>query len=198
MSRVLRSRVLRFRAGRFRAGRSLKADESAASPSEGLRRRVLRTVRSEAPPHDDTLTRQRHRLIASAVAVAALATATAAIAVGQGLLSPSPPGAVQGARPSRAPLASLLVSARRAELVVSHMPEPPIGEVYELWLIRGGGVPPRPTDALFTVTSRGNGAIAVPGGVRGVREVMVTSEPLGGSSSPTSAAVLRLRVGHGH
>ncbi len=44
--------------------------------------------------------------------------------------------------------------------------------------------PPQPTDALFTVTRAGAGSVEVPGSLRGVREVMVTSEPLGGSSAP--------------
>jgi hypothetical protein len=90
-------------------------------------------------------------------------------------------------------LASLHDGSGHAELIVSGMPEPPIGEVYEVWLDREGALP-RATDALFTVTSAGNGAVEVPGSLRGVREVMVTSEPLGGSSSPTSPAVLRVRV----
>jgi hypothetical protein len=93
--------------------------------------------------------------------------------------------------------ASLRRIGTSAELVVSGMPEPPIGEVYEVWLNHASGRP-RPTDALFTVTSTGDGTVEVPGTLHGVREVMVTSEPLGGSSSPTSAAVLRLRVGRGH
>ena len=49
---------------------------------------------------------------------------------------------------------------------------------------------PRPTDALFSVTSRGSGSVNVPGSLRGVTEVMVTSEPLGGSSSPTGPPLL--------
>lgn len=77
------------------------------------------------------------------------------------------------------------------------MPEPPVGEVYEVWLNRPSA-PPRPTDALFTVTSEGNAAVEVPGSLRGVREITVTSEPLGGSSSPTSAPVLRLPVTQRH
>ena len=85
----------------------------------------------------------------------------------------------------------------RAELIVSGMPEPPVGEVYEVWLNRPSA-PPRPTDALFTVTSEGNAAVEVPGSLRGVREITVTSEPLGGSSSPTSAPVLRLPVTQRH
>jgi hypothetical protein len=99
------------------------------------------------------------------------------------------------ANPGRATHASLRMVGAHAELVVSGMPEPPIGEVYELWLERPGA-PPQPTDALFMVTTAGNGTVEIPADLRGVREVMVTSEPLGGSLSPTSAAVLRLALPH--
>jgi hypothetical protein len=81
----------------------------------------------------------------------------------------------------------------RAELHVSRMPEPPAGKVYEVWVNRPGAAP-RSTDALFTVTSVGDGTIEVPGGLRGVSSVMVTREPRGGSSTPTSAAVLSVAV----
>lgn len=89
--------------------------------------------------------------------------------------------------------ASLQQIGSHAELIVSGMPEPPVGEVYEVWLDRASGAP-QPTDALFTVTRSGDGSVDVPGPLRGVRSVSVTSEPLGGSSSPTSAPVLHLRV----
>jgi Anti-sigma-K factor rskA len=93
--------------------------------------------------------------------------------------------------------ASLHLFDTGGELIVWGMPEPPIGEVYEVWLNHASG-PPQPTDALFTVTSAGEGTVEVPGPLLGVHEVLVTSEPLGGSSAPTSAAVLRLRVGQAH
>jgi hypothetical protein len=90
--------------------------------------------------------------------------------------------------------ASLREVGDRAELLVTGMPEPPVGEVYELWVLRPGSSP-QPTDALFTVTKAGAGTVDVPGGIRhGIREVMVTSEPLGGSRSPTSPPVLRVKV----
>jgi hypothetical protein len=90
--------------------------------------------------------------------------------------------------------ASLREFGSRAELLVSGMPEPPIGEIYEVWLLRPGATP-KATDALFTVTREGSGTVDVPGGVsQGVGEVMVTSEPLGGSARPTSPPVLRLKV----
>jgi hypothetical protein len=65
--------------------------------------------------------------------------------------------------------------------------------VYELWINRGGAA--QRTDALFTVTSRGAATVGVPGSVSGVKEVMVTSEPLGGSSVPTSAPVIVAHLG---
>ena len=73
------------------------------------------------------------------------------------------------------------------------MSEPPFGEIYELWLDRPGS-PPQPTDALFTVTGAGSADVQIPDSLRGVRSVLVTAEPLGGSSSPTSAPVLRVAI----
>jgi anti-sigma-K factor RskA len=92
--------------------------------------------------------------------------------------------------------ASLRRVGADAELQVSGMPQPPPGEVYEVWL-ESGAARPRATDALFGVTSSGSAAVDVPGSLRGVREVMVSAEPLGGSASPTSAAVLRVKLAHG-
>jgi Anti-sigma-K factor rskA len=164
---------------------------------------VLGTVRNEVASDDnevapgDSLRARGPRLRSLAVlAATAAVAAVVATAVSQ---SPSAQRLARGAM--RAPAAqtaraSLRYTAGRAELVVSGMPEPPIGEVYELWLNRPGSSP-RPTDALFMVTSAGSGSVEVPGSLRGVREVMVTSEPLGGSSSPTSLAVLHVRVAPG-
>jgi Anti-sigma-K factor rskA len=160
----------------------------------GLRRRVLGAVRGEVEPGSET--RGRDPTLPIAAVIAATATIAAAVAVafaaGQGSSAPGRP-ASHAAAGARAPHASLQRSGGRAELVISGMPEPPIGEVYELWLNRPGA-PPQPTDALFMVTGSGDGWVQVPASLHGVREVMVTSEPLGGSSSPTSLAVLRVRV----
>jgi hypothetical protein len=49
---------------------------------------------------------------------------------------------------------------------------------------------PKPTDALFNVTSAGRATVGIPGGVRGVRDVLVTSEPAGGSPAPTRNPVV--------
>jgi hypothetical protein len=76
------------------------------------------------------------------------------------------------------------------ELVVEGMPAPPRGRIYEVWLLKQGAQAPAPTDALFSVTNHGEGAVDVPGGVAGVSKVLVTAEPLGGSPKPTRNPVI--------
>ena len=74
------------------------------------------------------------------------------------------------------------------------MPQTPPGRVYEVWVKREGA--PQPTDALFTVTSAGSAdGRASPASVAGVTQVLVTSEPLGGSRMPTSAPVIVAHLG---
>jgi anti-sigma-K factor RskA len=75
------------------------------------------------------------------------------------------------------------------QLQVTGMPAPALGRIYEVWLKRGSQ-PPEPTDALFSVTSQGNGTVGVPGDLRGVSTVMVTEEPAGGSLEPTHSPVI--------
>ncbi len=84
--------------------------------------------------------------------------------------------------------ASVLLSGGHAQLTLANMPQSAPGRVYEVWIERGGA--PSPTDTLFTISSRGSATIGVPGSIAGVKEVLVTSEPLGGSSVPTTAPVV--------
>ncbi|HEX4110538.1 MAG TPA: anti-sigma factor [Solirubrobacteraceae bacterium] len=89
--------------------------------------------------------------------------------------------------------AVLRESGGRAELDVADMPAPPQGKVYEVWLVRARRAP-APTKSLFTVTSTGTGSAAVPDDLSGVREVLVTPEPAGGSLRPTHAPVISVTV----
>ncbi len=84
--------------------------------------------------------------------------------------------------------ASVLLNGGHAQLTLANMPQSTPGHVYEVWIERGGA--PAPTDTLFTISSRGSATIGVPGSVAGVKEVLVTSEPLGGSAVPTTAPVV--------
>src|SRR5262249_8836208 len=170
--------------------------------SEELRQRVLEVVRSEAEllraagheadePRRRTSRWRRPRGPAIAwVAVAASAAAVLAIALTAGSSQRTRVTSAQVTIPHAH--ASLRRAGGHSELVVAGMPQPPRGKIYEVWLSRGTA--PQPTDALFGVTSRGGGSVAVPGTLHGVKEVLVTSEPLGGSSHPTSTPVIRVTV----
>ena len=84
--------------------------------------------------------------------------------------------------------AALHLSDGHAVLHVNGMPQAAPSSVYEVWVQRGGA--PQPTDALFTVSRSGQADVDVPGAIAGVRRVLVTSEPLGGTSVPTTRPVI--------
>jgi hypothetical protein len=86
--------------------------------------------------------------------------------------------------------ARLVVQGSRARLQMTGMPIPPDGKVYEVWILRHATKRPLPTDALFTVSSRGAGEVAVPKAVHDGDSVLVTAEPSGGSDAPTSPPVI--------
>jgi anti-sigma-K factor RskA len=130
-------------------------------------------------------------VLASGALAAAVAVIVIAIASGGG--SGSVGRVIRAEVIPRGAMASLHVSDGRAQLQVSGMPQTPPQRVYEVWVRRSGG--PQPTDALFTVTSHGDATVGVPGSVSGVKVVMVTSEPLGGSKVPTTSPVIVARLG---
>jgi hypothetical protein len=61
-----------------------------------------------------------------------------------------------------------------------------------VWTRRGGTL--RPSGALFAVGSDGSGVAAIPGGVKGVDEVLVTRERAGGATRPSEPPIIRVRV----
>jgi hypothetical protein len=85
--------------------------------------------------------------------------------------------------------ASLEVDGDRARIVGERLPPPPAGHVYQVWLDRGGRSP-EPTSALFSTRRDGSASVDVPGTLDGVRAVMVTDEPNGGSPKPTGRIIL--------
>ncbi len=172
---------------------------------ESMRARVLATVRSEAellkaaggraeeaPARAGRRRSLRVSPLGAGLAIAA--TALAAVAITIGLNSGTHPRVTSAhiAASVRGASAALRQSGSRAELVVSGMPQPPPGDIYEVWLARSGT--PHATDALFGVTSSGSASVNVPGDLHGVQEVMVTREPQGGSLHPTSPPLLRVAL----
>ena len=165
-----------------------------------VRRRVMTDVRAER--RQDAAARPRElwppRLIAGRVRVVgtALGAGLALVLVATVLLLS---GGSHGSRVITARVvdspgsAQVRLSDGRAELVVRHLPPPPAGRVYEVWLKRPGRAL-APTRVLFGVTAQGAGDVGVPEQLGGVSEILVTSEPAGGSLVPTHAPVIIARL----
>ncbi|MDX6724846.1 MAG: hypothetical protein QOD73_3250 [Solirubrobacteraceae bacterium] len=85
--------------------------------------------------------------------------------------------------------ASLEINGDRARLVGTRLPSPPPGHIYQVWIDRGGPSP-EPTAALFSTRRDGSASVDVPGTLDGVRAVMVTAEPSGGSEKPTGHTII--------
>ncbi|HWC86053.1 MAG TPA: anti-sigma factor [Solirubrobacteraceae bacterium] len=180
------------------------------SPPPELGQRIRGIVRAEAEllraagPEADRPARKARarwwrgqRRLQPRIAVAAtLAVGVlCGVVVGSTLLGGSTPGTrtinarVLEPTVARYARATLAVTGQHGTLNVTHFPRPPAGRVYEVWEL-GSGRAPRPTDALFSVNSRGSGTVAVPGPLHGVREILVTAEPLGGSQVPTRSPII--------
>jgi hypothetical protein len=181
---------------------ALPAAAPQVSASEDLKQRVLATVRQEASLHGAAApvpaaarpparAWPRWRPVLAAAGLVAAAAAALAVAL-------APGGGSDSTRVIRAEVlaprasATVRVSDGHAELNVAGMPQTAPNRVYEVWIERSGA--PQPTDALFTVSSAGAATVGVPGSVGGVKKILVTSEPLGGSRVPTRAPVIVARV----
>lgn len=180
------------------------------APPPGLRERLMETVRAEADvlsaagaAADRPAQARRRRFALSlgrplAIAGAAMALLLGvALGFGIGAATTDEQTKTQTVVQVRtvqarvdaatAPSGTAVIVVRNgvATLRVTGLPAPPSGKVYEVWLLRRGAAAPSPTDALFSVSTRGSGRVALPS-VRGVEAVLVTAEPDGGSQAPTS------------
>jgi anti-sigma-K factor RskA len=167
-----------------------------SAPGE-VRDRIMATVKAEAELRRERTPRVRSRRLGPKRTAwrlgLASATATAA-AVVLALGGSSGPHVSQHTQLIRAQVsaprgtATLSVSAGHGQLRIAGLPQSPPRHIYEVWLERAGKA--HPTDALFTVSVAGNATVAVPGSLDGVKAVMVTAEPEGGSTVPTSKPVI--------
>jgi anti-sigma-K factor RskA len=159
-----------------------------------LRRRVLSAVREDARRRRRASPGRRAWRPAArprpAVAIAAAATIALVVLAGVEIA-----GGSGGTRTLSASVgdAQLRLNGTHADLVVRHLPPPPRGRIYELWVKRGDH-PPSPTNTLFSVSSQGTADVGVPGAVSGVSAVMVTAEPAGGTEVPTTSPVVVARL----
>ncbi len=163
-----------------------------------LRDRVMATVQSEAELRNaGTRGRRRQaerptwRLALGSLAATAVAVLLVVLVLGGG-----PGGSTRVISASvSAPTATATLSLRSGHgtLRIAGMPRTAPGHVYEVWLERAGRA--QPTDTLFSVSSAGTATVGVPGSLKGVKAVMVTAEPDGGSRAPTTKPVIEARIG---
>jgi anti-sigma-K factor RskA len=164
---------------------------------KGLRKRVMKDVR--ATPRAGSPARVRRPLLIPRRAIVAVSGALGvAAAVIVGVVIGSSGGAA-GTRVIQAQVlgapgsAQVRITSGRGELIVRGLPAPATGRIYEVWFERGQGQP-SPTNTLFSVSSAGAGDIGLAGSLSGISEVLVTSEPAGGSKVPTSPALIVARL----
>ena len=177
---------------------ALPLSVEAVAPPPELRRRIMSEVEADVKARRRAERAERAPRLAwrplSLVAAACVALVVG-ICVGAAVIREegrTVDGQVLAAGATSAS-AELEVHDDGGKLVVDRMPQPPLGRVYQVWLKRGKGVP-QPTDALFTVARDGSGSVAVPGRLKDVDEVLVTHEPRGGSTAPTSSPDIRVTL----
>jgi anti-sigma-K factor RskA len=165
-------------------------------PPPALRKRLLETVRAEAaadkvPPRERRARRPWLGLgLRPAAALASLAIVGAGLAgylIGHDEGPTTSTTQAQATKAEPNAKAQLIRRGDTAVLRVERLPVSRPGRVYEVWLARGKKVEP---SSLFAVRKDGSGEAAITGKLSGVGAVMVSEEPQGGSSKPTSDPVL--------
>jgi anti-sigma-K factor RskA len=171
---------------------ALPASAEPRTPPPALKQRIMAEVEPERAPA--RAPRRRRSWLGGLSWRPALALGLAALAIGflasQALQSGGPEKIT--AQVQSGGRATLEVQDGQGRLVASHLPDPPSGRVYQVWLDKGGKAP-EPTDVLFTTSSDGSATADVPS-LDGVKRVMVTDEPSGGSRSPTGKLLLTASV----
>jgi anti-sigma-K factor RskA len=177
-----------------------------AAPPPELKTRLMAIVEAEAeasaaapkPRRTPFWERARGLMVRPAFAAAAAALLLVvggvtgfAVRGGDDALSRVIPMTADGAK-ARGAQARIVQTGQGVEVRVSDMPAPPPGRVYQVWLQRDGDAPT--PDAVFTVDRDGRGSVAVLGKTSGSDAVLVTDEPLGGSTVPSRQPVLRGRL----
>jgi anti-sigma factor RsiW len=176
------------------AADSLALATEQVAPPPALKNRILGAIEAEQPMRRPEP--QKRRWFLRPLPVAGLAAAALAVGIATGVLlsgSGESTRTVDAQVAMRGAQATVSITGDHAKLEVSGMRNPPPGHVYQVWLRRGNGAP-RPTDALFTVNVRGHGHVEVPGSIKGIDTIMVTSEPQGGSVVPSGAPVITAAV----
>jgi hypothetical protein len=179
---------------RRRVIEAVREDPDAPRRAAPNRQRLSARVEQGQSMSRSTLRRRGFRIPRLAATVGGLLTAAATIVV----LVVFSAGGTSSTRVIHASVrgpgtADLRLTSGRGELTVSHFPAPAAGRIYQVWLQRPNQTP-TPTRTLFDVTTDGRAEVDVGGDLRGVSEVLVTPEPLGGSRAPTGSPVIIARL----
>ena len=192
------------------AAERLPSAATPLRPPPELKDRIMAAVRAEAEalqeagsdpdrvsapePARRRFALSLRRPVVAGAAAAALASAAVAGFVLGGGRDQGPERTVSarvvGATAGPSARASLRRSGDRGTLVVSGLPDPPPNHIYQLWVKRTGQ-PPEPAGASFALRA---GQVKVPRSLQGVESVLVTTEPAGGSTSPTRSPFIIARI----
>jgi anti-sigma-K factor RskA len=170
-------------------------------PPPELKRRIMAAVEADVAARAPAPARREDRLAFLRVRPApALAAAcvllVAGLGIGIGITGDGggDPRTVTGQVAAVNATAVLEMDDDHGRLLLDGMPDPPRDRVWQVWIVRGEGADPQPTDALFTVGRNGRASVDVPGDMSGVTQVLVSHEPLGGSEAPTSDPAVQIAV----
>lgn len=175
---------------------ALPAGVPQVAPPPELKRRIMTDVRADAElmraagPAADRVPKRRRWPVLTALPVAAALAVVVVLLVHSGGHS-SRVISAQVTQPGAQ--ARVVLAGADHTLRVSGLAQAPAGRVYEVWTQRGTSAPV-PTHALFDVPRGGGASVALPRDLHGVRVVMVTLEPMGGSLRPTSAPVITAKL----
>lgn len=181
------------------AASALPLSTPALRPPDALKARIMAEVEREAAllasaagdrpePAKRERRRLRWRLPMPAVALACAAL-VAGVVLGGVLFRSGDGRSIEFESTLPQASAELEMTDRGAIVVADNLPQPDPGKVYMVWLQRPGHAP-EPTSALFTPRRDGSATASVTGDLDGVETVLVNTEPLGGSTTPTSQPVL--------
>jgi anti-sigma-K factor RskA len=186
----LRAEVERLRV----AVDALPASPIQLAPPPELKDRIMSVVNAEAellraagPDADRPQPARRRWSWRGGLAVAAAACAVLVVAVVIGVSG----GSDQVVTASLGHARLIERGSGHSTLTATGLPSPGAGRVYQVWLQHKGGRP-RPTNALFGARRDGIASVDVPGSLKNVDAVLVTSEPEGGSDAPTRPPVIEV------
>jgi len=169
-------------------------------PPARLRRRLMSTVRAESRAalreRGSGSRRRDWNALVWRPATAAAAGALLAVGVGGGYLLHQPDDqssvlAADAAKGAPSASGSLERSDGSGILRVQGMPALASNQTYEVWVRRNGTMQP---SSLFNVRGNRSGEAAVPGPLDDADAVLVTKEPRGGSTQPTSRPLLSVSL----